>query len=227
VPDRGARVRVRNVSVVSAVARGDGTTDVYFKDFYRTYRRDGSIGIKGRWELGYGDDNCAQCHKSGVLPIFPVEGSVAREELPAVEEVNRRFRGYGPPRFGGYLDGTKFGPGLGSALAPEAGRGARSGEGPHPTNEGRALTCAACHRPDYLGALNWPMNETLISSYVKGGLMPRGYELRAAERGELYERLIREYFDTDEARPGVLKSWLTGRLRGAADYSRKPTEWRK
>jgi hypothetical protein len=210
VPDRGARARVRNVSVVSAVAREDGTTDVYFKDFYRTFRRDGSIGIRGRWELGYGDDNCAQCHKSGVLPIFPDEGSVSREELPAVEEVNQRFRGYGPPRFGGYLDGTKFGPGLGSAALE---RGALSGEGSHASAIERATTCAACHRPDYLGALNWPMNETLISSYVKGGMMPRGYELRAAERGELYERLIREYFDADDARPGILKSWLTGRLR--------------
>jgi mono/diheme cytochrome c family protein len=167
--------------------------------------------IKGRWELDYGDDNCAQCHKSGVLPIFPVGGSVSREELPTVEEVNRRFRGYGPPRFGGYLDETKFGPGLGTATTAESG--ASFGEGSHPANAGRATTCAACHRPDYLGALNWPMNETLISSYVKGGLMPRGSELRAAERGELYARLVREYFDTDDARPGILKSWLTGRLR--------------
>jgi hypothetical protein len=195
VPDAGSRARVRNVSVVSAVARGDGATDVYFKDFYRTYRRDGSIAIKGRWELGYGDDNCARCHKSGVLPIFPVSGSVSAEESPTVEEVNQRFRGYGPPRFGGYLDETKLGPGLGSA--------------------GRAETCAACHRPDYLGSLNWPMDRVIVSSYVKGGLMPRGYELRAAERGELYERLIREYFDTDDARPGILKTWLLGRLREA------------
>jgi hypothetical protein len=227
VPDRGARGRVRNVSVVSAVAREDGTTDVYFKDFYRTFRRDGSIPIKGRWESGYGDDNCAQCHKSGVLPIFPVEGSVPREELPTVEEVNQRFRGYGPPRFGGYLDVTKFGPGLGSATTVETGTpfgesAVSSVEGAHATVAGRALTCAACHRPDYLGALNWPMNETLVDSYVKGGLMPRGYELSKAERGELYDRLIREYFDTDDARPGVLKAWLLGRLREG--YSRKPTE---
>ncbi|HJQ30885.1 MAG TPA: hypothetical protein VJ866_01825 [Pyrinomonadaceae bacterium] len=227
VPDRGARARVRNVSVVSAVARGDGTTDVYFKDFYRTFRRDGSITIKGRWESGNGDDNCAQCHKSGVLPIFPEEGSVPREELPTVEEVNQRFRGYGPPRFGGYLDVTKFGPGLGSPTTVETGarfgeRAASSSDGPHAPAAVRALTCAACHRADYLGALNWPMNETLISSYVKGGLMPRGYELSASERGELYDRLIREYFDTDDARPGILKSWLLGRLREG--YSLKPTE---
>jgi hypothetical protein len=94
-----------------------------------------------------------------------------------------------------------------------AEHGASFGEGSHASVAGRATTCAACHRPDYLGALNWPMNETLISSYVKGGLMPRGSELHAAERGELYERLVREYFDTDDARPGILKSWLTGRLR--------------
>jgi len=48
-----------------------GTFNAYFKDFYRSYRRNGSITIKGRWELGYGDDNCAQCHKSGSSPSSP------------------------------------------------------------------------------------------------------------------------------------------------------------
>ena len=71
ITDRGKRVHIRNLSVVSAVPRPDGTSDIYFKDFFRTYRRNGPITIKGRWELGYGDDKCVSCHKSGILPIFP------------------------------------------------------------------------------------------------------------------------------------------------------------
>ena len=43
--------------------------------------------------------------------------------------------------------------------------------------------------------------------------MPFGSELRLLERAELYRKLIQDYFDTDEANPGVLKSWLLGRLR--------------
>ena len=115
VPDPGARARVRNVSVVSAMGAVVGTFNAYFKDFYRTYRRDGSITIKGRWELGEGDDNCAQCHKSGILPIFPVRGSVNPREQQALLAVNERFLTYGSPRFGSYLDQRKLGPGLSSA----------------------------------------------------------------------------------------------------------------
>ncbi len=210
MPD-ARRARVRNLSVVSTIARPDGTSNVYFKDYFRTYRRDGSISIKGRWELGYGDDNCAQCHKSGILPIFPVAGSVSADELPAVEEVNRRFRGYGSPRFDKYLDETKLGPGLGSATL--ADRKGRFGEDFVKSPVGRAMICNSCHQSEDLGALNWPMDQVVISSFVKGGKMPRGLTLDDSQRGELYEKLIQEYFAADNAHPGILKSWLLGRFR--------------
>src|SRR5205085_6197427 len=211
VPDPGARARIRNVSVVSTLAGEDGTSNVYFKDFYRTYRRDGSISLRGRWELGYGDDNCVQCHKSGVLPVFPVAGSVSAEEKPTLQAVNERFRTYGPPRFDKYLDATRFGPGLGFAGAGD--REGRFGAGFGESVVARAMTCAACHRREGLGSFNWPMDQTIISSFVEGGQMPLGSKLRDAERRELYGKLIQEYFATDAARPGILKSWLLGRLR--------------
>ena len=211
VTDPGQRARVRNVSVVSAAVGSDGTFNAYFKDFYRTYRRDGSINIKGRWELGYGDDNCVQCHKSGILPIFPVAGSVSPNELQVAQAVNERFLTYGSPRFEKYLDTSKFGPGLGSANRGE--REQRFGAGFDGTIVAHAMTCAACHRTERLGALNWPMDQTIISSYIKGGEMPLGYTLHKTERDKLYEKLIKEYFATDDANPGILKSWLLGRLR--------------
>jgi mono/diheme cytochrome c family protein len=211
VPDPDRRARVRNVSVVSTIAHPDGTSSVYFKDFYRTFRRDGSIRLKGRWELGYGDDSCVQCHKSGILPVFPVAGSVSPDELQAVEEVNRRFRGYGSPRFDKYMDETKLGPGLGSATL--ADRNGRFGEDFVNSAVGRAMTCAGCHQSDGLGALNWPMDRVVISSYVQGGMMPFGSALDDAQRGELYEKLMQEYFAAGNARPGILKSWLLGKLR--------------
>jgi len=198
---------VRNVSVVSVLSGPEQTTNVYFKDYFRTYRRNGSITINGRWELGEGDDNCALCHKSGVLPIFPVSGSVSRDEQPLVEAVNQRFLTYGPPRFDKYLDASKFGPGLGSTIRDEF----HSHVGPNVT--GNAVTCAACHQPDRLGALNWPMDRTLISSFVKGGQMPLGSSLQIAERAQLYRRLIQEYFAIDDANPGILKAWLLSKRR--------------
>jgi hypothetical protein len=204
IPDPKARLPVRNVSVV-AVIPGDGkTTDAYFKDYFRTYRRNGSITIKGRWELGYGDDNCVKCHKSGVLPIFPVSASVSLDEEPLVEAVNKRFLNYGAPRFGKYLDISKFGPGLGSTL-PEEYRQKRSGA--------NAATCASCHQPNGLGSLNWPMDSVLISSFVEGGRMPLGLQLRDSERTLLYNRLIQDYFAIDDEHPGILKTWLMGKTR--------------
>ena len=209
VTDPGARVRVRNVSVVSAVVGSDGTFNTYFKDYYRTYRRDGSINIKGRWELGYGDDNCVQCHKSGILPIFPVDGSVGAGEQQAVLAVNQRFLTYGSPRFENYLDERKFGPGLASASWVD--RSQRFGEHFGGTVVAHAMSCAACHSSERLGNLNWPMDRTVISSFIKGGRMPFGLKLQDSERGELYEKLIQEYFSTDKAHPGILKSWLLGK----------------
>jgi hypothetical protein len=75
------------------------------------------------------------------------------------------------------------------------------------------MTCSACHQPEGLGALNWPMDQVLISSYIKGGQMPFGSSLTPAQRAELYDKLIQEYFSTDDANPGILKSWLLGKSR--------------
>jgi hypothetical protein len=208
VPDPKARAPVRNVSVVSVMPGPDKTTNAYFKDYFRTFRRNGSITIKGRWDLGYGDDNCALCHKSGILPIFPVDGTVSRDELETVRTVNERFLKYGRPRFDKYLDASKLGPGLGAT-------GAKDLVPAHPDAKKGidGVKCGACHQPNGLGALNWPMDRVLISSYVKGGQMPMGFELTPPERNRLYARLIQEYFAIDETNPGILKAWLLGRSR--------------
>jgi hypothetical protein len=213
VPDMRARAPVRNVSVVSVVPGAAGTTNVYFKDYFRTYRRNAPITIKGRWDLGFGDDNCAMCHKSGVLPIFPVSGSVSRDELPMVEVVNERFLKYGRPRFDRYLDASKLGPGLGSNDVDKAREFVRPASA---TLRPDGVKCGACHQPNGLGALNWPMDRVLIGSYVKGGQMPFGYKLAQLERNRLYQKLIQDYFAIDEAKPGILKAWLLGRRRPAA-----------
>ena len=75
------------------------------------------------------------------------------------------------------------------------------------------MNCAACHQHAGLGSFNWPMDSTIISSFIEGGQMPRGYTLQDTERTALYEKLIQEYFATDNAHPGILKSWLLGKLR--------------
>jgi hypothetical protein len=201
---------VRNISVVAVMPAANETTQVYFKDFYRTYRKDGSIAVKGRWELGEGDDNCVSCHKSGVLPIFPVKGSLSNDEIAIADKINERFLSYGPARFDNYLDTTKFGPGFGSAR-PGAARSARSGN----------ANCNDCHHANDMGPLNWPMDSTIISSFIEGGKMPMGATLGRAARTQLYQRLVTEYFAIDNARPGILKAWLLGRSREHNSPSRR------
>ena len=210
ITDPGMHPRIRNVSVVATVPGEGQTSNVYFKDFFRTFRRDGSITVKGRWEMGYGDDNCVQCHKSGVLPIFPEPGSVKTNEEAALQAVNKRFRSYPPATFAGYRDEAQFGPGL--STASEQSRKLRFGN----SFQGKvadAMHCSSCHNQGGLGALNWPMDQTLISSFIQGGKMPYGVELKPSEREDLYNKLIQEYFDIRDSNPGILKAWLVGKSR--------------
>jgi hypothetical protein len=202
IPDPRKPKSVRNISVVAVVPRSDQTTNVYFKDYYRTYGRNGAIKIKGRWELGEGDDPCVQCHKSGVLPIFPEAGSVTPDEQPLVAVVNERFLSYGPARFDKFLMAERFGPGLGSRRP-----------GKSVNDKFDTTSCAACHNAKGLGPINWPMDSKLISSFVTSGRMPQDRHLAAAQRAPFYRQLIQDYFAIDEERPGVLKAWLLGKLR--------------
>lgn len=209
--DPGAETLVRNVSVIAAQLASDGTYNAYFRDNYRIYGEDGKISIKGRFELGHGGDACIKCHKSGIAPIFPEANSVIPSERPVLAAVNKRLRSYGVGRFGKYFDSRKLGPGLGSATASQ--RVAHFGADFAPTPVSRAMSCAKCHNNESRGAINFPMNKVLVNSFISGGRMPLQRRLPVAEREELYDRLIYEYFATDETNPGTLKSWLLGRRR--------------
>jgi hypothetical protein len=221
IADPGRPRSVRNVSVVAVMLRAGEGANVYFKDYFRTYRRAGSISIKGRWELGEGDDPCVTCHKSGVLPIFPKAGSVSLEEMPLVEAVNQRFRGYGVARFGRYLDLTKFGPGLGSSLPQSDSRNVTFA----PTaNRFKTQRCIACHNTNGLGPFNWPMDSTLIKSFVTGGKMPLNAKLAVPERRLLYNQLVNDYFAINATQPGVLQAWLLGRIRSTTDSNANSLE---
>jgi hypothetical protein len=216
IADPGRPRSVRNVSVVAVMPGPDEGANVYFKDYFRTYRRNGSISIKGRWELGEGDDPCVTCHKSGVLPIFPEAGSVSRDEQPLVEAVNQRFRGYGVARFGRYVDLTKFGPGLGSSL-PQSDSSNLSFA--TTANRFKTQSCVACHNTNGLGPFNWPMDSTLIKSFVTGGKMPLNAKLTIAERRALYNQLVNDYFAVNSSQPGILRAWLLGRSRATDSYA--------
>jgi hypothetical protein len=43
--------------------------------------------------------------------------------------------------------------------------------------------------------------------------MPFGWKLQESDREELNDKLVEEYFSTDDTNPGILKSWLLGNPR--------------
>src|ERR1041385_2368997 len=100
----------------------------------------------------------------------------------------------------------------------EEGRRHRLGTSFASSNIERAMSCQACHNPQRLGSLNWPMDPLILSSFVEGGQMPFGMSLRDSERRQLYNQLINEYFSADNQNPGILKSWLLGQRRSESSH---------
>ena len=221
VPEKG-KVRTQNVSVVAVRKNQDATSDIYFKDHFRMYDKS-EIYLKSRFEFDGSGDSCIRCHKSGVLPIFPKPGSLAAADQPKLEFVNRKFRSYGPPHFGGYVNLEDLGPGMGPIDA--ASRAKRSDvffseclkglEFPdRPASQQRisnSMTCTLCHNSTGgMGKFDFPINAKLVNSYVRGGLMPPGANLTAPEREGLLKCLNAEYLGVNASGPSILYSWLKG-----------------
>ncbi len=220
VPEEG-NGHTQNVSVVAVVTHRDKTTDIYFKDHFRMFDKN-AIYLKSRFDVNGTGDSCVACHKSGVLPIFPMPGSLASIDQPKLDAVNRLFRQYGPPSFGGYLNPADEGPGLGATddaatamRTPDFFAQCTTGLALENSTDSHlkisnAMTCANCHNSKRLGDLNYPLNTTEIDSYVRAGLMPPKSQLNANEREGLLRCLKAEYLGTDSTRPALLLNWLRG-----------------
>jgi hypothetical protein len=215
IPEKGL-ARTQNLSVVSVFRDAEGRSNVFFKDHYRVYNGDGSITVRSRLEAGGGSDTCINCHKSGVLPIFPAEGSFNVEDAPKILQANQMFRKHGAPHFASYLDAKVFGPGIGS-IAPDR-VASRTDSFMQTCTTGltfaniqeslpkirNAMTCAKCHNGDdgpglHLGELNFPINPVLFKSYVMSGKMPTGASLDPIERQGLMQCLEYDYFHAPTA----------------------------
>lgn len=209
VPDPGRGFTVRNVSVVSVYTKPNGEKVTYLKDHFRTFENKKVKYIRSRFEETNTSDNCVSCHKSGILPIFPVKDSVPVEELERVKQVNKMFKSYGPPNFGSeYVDISRFGPGLGDA-SRETLRN-RLEENFSSEQIRSAMNCGACHSHNSLGAMSFPFDRTILQSYILSGEMPPKTKLNESDLRLLHDYLLKEYFNTSSNRPGVFVRWLAG-----------------
>ena len=60
ITNPGKQVPVRNLSVVAVVPGENSSENLLPKIIFLRTPRNGSVAVKGRWELGYGDDNCVK-----------------------------------------------------------------------------------------------------------------------------------------------------------------------
>ena len=224
VPEQGLP-RTQNLSVVSIKTEPDGRQNVYFKDHFRMYDKE-EIYLKDRFAVNGQSDNCTSCHKSGILPIFPAPGSFSIADGEKIAAVNAIFRKYKPAAFGGYLNPDHLGPGLGMTAKKIVD--ARTDEFLSQCTQGlqlpdqatsftkirRAMNCSGCHNNQRFGDLNFPVNRSLVRSYVTAGLMPpvSGASLTSPEREGLIRCLEDEYFGRSEGSSKILLQWLTGAL---------------
>jgi hypothetical protein len=221
VPEKG-KPHTRNVSVVAIKKDAAGNTDIYFKDHFRMYDQS-EIYIKSRFEVTGQGDSCIACHKSGVLPVFPKPGSLSPFDQPKLNQVNAIFKDYGPPKFGGYVDSSSLGPALGATdpettskrtedFLTQCTKGLKFENAAESHQKiAHSMNCASCHNSsDGFGSINYPLNTTVINSYVRGGLMPPRNTLNAVEREGLLSCLKSEYRGTDSSKPALLLNWLKG-----------------
>lgn len=206
-PKGDTRERVKNVSVIAVVKKDEKIYTPYFKDHFRIYNKNGSIDLRSRYEeSNFFVEACYMCHKMGVAPFFPEQGSVPQEELARVEEANKRIRKYGTADYGDLLDLKSFGPGMGQAMKIEKEKLAEIST--HAEKIAKAMNCAGCHSAKALGELRFPIHETMAGKWVKDGKMPPGQNLDDQELKKLHDLLVEEFFRTAKDRPGTLKSWM-------------------
>jgi len=184
----------RSVSMI-AVHRVNGRSEIRLMDFMRT-----SDGFRPNVLMASSPSNgCYDCHKVGVIPIYPKSG-------PAPSPLNSRIASYGRCDFGD-LPVSGYGPGLGTP-APASDR------------IGRYMNCGACH--DGIGSINYlaaapssrdtgafEAKKGLVQSFIEQGIMPPGNDLSPSEREELYRRLTSDYLDVEHG-TGKLVAWLKG-----------------
>lgn len=225
---------IRSVSVVAVRKPAGGRTETYFIDFMRQ-RSGGDIDLVPTVALpAKPNDNCYNCHKSGVAPIHPAEsygfdasGSLVPRESLLPDKINKRIRDYGRTEVK-RLNQAAYGPCLGPdrARSLDELRAATKGMDLSDASLGRvrdAMACGKCHQD--FAPINYPQSVRtqgdltafqnhvgLGQTYVEKGWMPPGNTLSPEERKALWKCLMQDYFDPVR-RDGVLVRWLRGAPR--------------
>lgn len=217
--DTQPRLLGRNVDLAVVQKRTEtgqklGTRNFYFNGYSRF------LAPKPRWEQeGLGAANplnrCIMCHPSGLRGIFPLPGSVAKDEEEMLKYIQKKLDGAKLDDFGGYYDLEKVGPPLGPVDPPGrdalvARCGANLGAASR-AKVARAMNCASCHDGKFRGILNtvtdWSTIHHKIVAAVPEARMPPAEDLSIWERAAVSGCLRLEYAEQ-------LRSWAAPRTPG-------------
>lgn len=173
-PDMEKPPIIHSMSVVAVKSTGDPVkkSEFYLVDYWRIYGKNG-IEMPTRLEAGHGTSNCHYCHKTGVLPIYPLEEYtfdqagrlVVKTEgvgnLP--HHLNKLIPDYGPANFGEGFDPEAYGPPLGPFDRERSDDFLKKCTQPWQLSETSFdkirthMICTACHNSTLLGPNNFPM----------------------------------------------------------------------
>jgi hypothetical protein len=178
-----------------------------------------------RWEQeGLGAPNplnrCIMCHPSGLRGIFPVPGTVAKEEQETLRYVQKKIDATWTNAFGGFYENEKLGPPMGPVDPP--GRPAlvaKCAFNVPPSSHkkvARAMNCVSCHDGHYRGFINGgtdlgTINHKIVAD-VDEGRMPPEEPLTLPERAAVFNCLRMEYAEQ-------LKGWLLERSCGTSQQA--------
>ncbi|AIE85287.1 hypothetical protein [Fimbriimonas ginsengisoli] len=229
---------IMSVSMISVVREANSPTSrIYFSDFLRQVNPStGDIELNSNALMKPNPSkNCYDCHKSGVLPIFPkmaykfdAAGNLVDdpERLATVpDRINRLILKYGKSDLG-HLDTDAYGPSLGGNTSrSDAFIANATKDRPFAATSYAKIkanmNCASCHdgfaKINYLLAVRSDrdvktfvgQSKGLVQSYVEMGFMPPNNTLTPSERHALWECVMKEYFDPERGE-GAFVDWLKG-----------------
>lgn len=207
-----------SISVITVLKRDQSGKElypheVYYNDIWRT--RGDRVTIGNRITVNRRMENCFDCHKSPLIPVYPDRETFDYNQFGArLARVNEIMSGVKAAYVG--LDAENFGPGIGVASLEGLACAERVQD---KTKIEGYLDCNDCHNGKVRGVLNFPSaldlqlpNSTnLVSLFVREyGIMPPTHEdLSPDERDVIYQCLIEDFYgDFKDPHKGRFNKWL-------------------
>lgn len=163
---------IHSMSLVAVKPTGQPVNKYQFfwVDYWRIYSD--TIQLPTRYEAGQGTANCYYCHKTAVIPVYPLEEYTFDQSGTMVVKtegagdipryLNNLIENYGPPYFADWLDPAAYGPPLGPFEQERTDAFLEKCTQPWKVSHDSfddiraSMNCSKCHDSTLLGPINYP-----------------------------------------------------------------------